>query len=220
MQNPFLLHAGLMIIAWLVLLPSGAMIARFCKVTRHQDWPRVLDNQLWWWLHRVLQYCGIATASAGLAIVWYATGRLDIQVLHVQVGVAVLALAFLQIASTWLRGSKGGPTGSGAERDQPLTWRGDHYDMTPRRRMFEFWHKKFGWLSILLALLAVFLGLQLYGWPRSLCIACMAIILLQAGNLTWLMRTSRRISTYQALWGPDPRHPGNRKDPGQNQAGP
>lgn len=209
MSDPFLIHASLMITAWLVLLPAGAMIARYCKVTTRQDWPRVLDNQLWWWLHRVLQYAGITVAAAGFIVAYRAAGGLALDVLHVRAGLAVLGLAMLQVVSTWFRGSKGGPTGDGADPAAPGTWRGDHYDMTQRRRLFERWHKTAGWLSIGLAVVAVGLGLQLYGWPGMLCGIAAALVLLQVAGFALLARTSRRVGTYQAIWGPDPRHPGN-----------
>ena len=198
-----------MIAAWLLLLPAGATIARFCKVTPRQDWPRVLDNQLWWRLHRILQYAGVGCALAGLVIAWRATGDLDASLLHVQVGLASIALASLQIASTWFRGSKGGPTGKGADPRRPETWRGDHYDMTRRRRRFELWHKSFGWLSILIAPVAAVLGLRLSGWPPMLCGAALLLALAQAALFTLFAWSSRRIGTYQAIWGPDPPHSDN-----------
>ena len=210
MTDPFLIHAVLMMAAWLVLFPAGAAIARFCKVTAGQDWPQVVDNQLWWWLHRVVQYAGVAAASAGFVIAWRAAGGLDIGLRHVQAGLAVLAVAALQVASSWARGSKGGPTEAGADARRPATWRGDHYDMTPRRRAFERWHKTAGWSSILCAPIVVLLGLSLYGWPGTLCGLAVALVLLQAAAFALLARTSRRIGTYQAIWGPDPLHPGNR----------
>lgn len=198
-----------MMAAWLVLLPAGAMVARFCKVTPGQDWPRRLDSQIWWWLHRLLQYAGLGTALGGFVVARYAVGGIDTSVLHVQAGLLVLGLASLQLVSTWFRGDKGGPTGDGADPGDPSTWRGDHYDMTRRRRLFEAWHKTAGWISILAALVAIMLGLRLYGWPRGLCCLAVALALLQAAGYVWLARTSRRIGTYQAIWGPDPAHPGN-----------
>ena len=212
MRDPFLLHGALMLIAWLVLLPLGALIARTRKVTPRQDWPRVVENLTWWWLHRLLQWAGVGTALLGLAVAWRATGTLATGLLHVQAGLLVLTLAALQIVSTWFRGDKGGPTGTHADPAQPSTWRGDHYDMTPRRRAFEAWHKTAGWASILLALLTILLGLRLYGWPRPLVGSTIALGLLQAGVAIWLIRSARGINTYQALWGPDPRHPGNRPE--------
>ncbi len=210
MHDPFLIHGALMVVAWLVLLPLGALVARTRKVLPRQDWPRVVEDLTWWWLHRVLQYAGVAVAVAGLAVAWRATGALALGLLHVQTGLLLLTLAALQIVSTWFRGDKGGPTGTRADPKRPETWRGDHYDMTPRRRAFEAWHKQAGWLSILLAPVTVLLGLRLYGWPVPLVWVAAVLALSQAGIATWLLRTSRGIGTYQALWGPDARHPGNR----------
>jgi hypothetical protein len=213
-MDPMLFHASLMIVAWLVLLPAGAMIARFCKVTPHQDWPRVVDRHLWWWLHRILQYSGVACALAGFFVAVHATGGLDWTLLHAQAGLIVLTLALCQIVSTWFRGSKGGPTGHGADPQRPETWRGDHYDMTVRRRIFEAWHKSFGWLSILLASITVLLGLRLYGWPPLLSGIAFLLLLSEFAAFALLARRWRRINTYQAIWGPDPAHPGNQSGPG------
>jgi hypothetical protein len=206
----FLIHSLLMMAAWLVLLPAGALVARFCKVTRAQRWPEGLDNPLWWWLHRILQYGGVACALLGLAAAYRATGRLPLGLVHVQIGLVVIVLALLQIVSTWFRGTKGGPTGAGADPQNPATWRGDHYDMTLRRQLFEGWHKVCGWWAVLLAPLAVLLGLALLGWPRALCCVAALLLGLEVALATLLARGALGINTYQAIWGPDPRHPGNR----------
>ena len=87
--------------------------------------------------------------------------------------------------------------------------------MTVRRRAFEAWHKTSGWVSIVIAPVALVLGLQLYGWPRALCGICLALAFLQLAGLAALVRTSRRIGTYQAIWGPDPSHPGNHPERGR-----
>jgi hypothetical protein len=212
LAHPFLIHAILMILAWIVLLPTGAMVARFCKVTWRQDWPQATDSLLWWWLHRILQYSGVGAALLGVWIAYRATGRLPLGMLHVQAGLVVLTLALLQIVSTWFRGSKGGPTAAGADPARPETWRGDHYDMTRRRQIFEECHKTFGWVAVGLALVTVLLGLKLLGWPMSLLWLVAALLAVEVGLFALLARKSRRINTYQAIWGPDRRHPGNRPD--------
>jgi hypothetical protein len=213
MSLPILVHAILMMVAWLLLLPAGALVARFRKVTPRQNWPQALDNLLWWRLHRVLQYTGVACALAGLMVAYLAVGRLPWALVHVQIGMIVIILAALQIASTWFRGTKGGPTQAGADPANPATWRGDHYDMTLRRRLFEGWHKVFGWWAILLAPVAVLLGLALLGWPRLLCGLAGVLALGEGALVTLLARGARRINTYQAIWGPEARHPGNRPGP-------
>jgi hypothetical protein len=210
MSPAFLIHAVLMMAAWLVLLPAGALVARFRKVTPRQNWPKRLDNLLWWRLHRLLQYTGVALALIGLGVAFRATGRLPLDLIHVQIGMVVIVLAILQILSTWFRGSKGGPTVEGADPRRPETWRGDHYDMTLRRRLFEGWHKTCGWWAIILAPVAVLLGLDLLDWPFLLCCLAGVLLLCEAALATLLARGSRGINTYQAIWGPDGRHPGNR----------
>jgi hypothetical protein len=210
MNLAVLIHAFLMMAAWLVLLPAGALVARFRKVTPGQNWPQRLDNLLWWRLHRLLQYTGVAFALIGLGAAYRATARLPLDVVHVQIGLVVILLAILQIVSTWFRGSKGGPTGEGADPRRPETWRGDHYDMTLRRRLFEGWHKTCGWWAIILAPVAVLLGLDLLDWPFLLCCLASVLLLCEAALVTLLARGARGINTYQAIWGPDGRHPGNR----------
>jgi hypothetical protein len=65
-------HARCMVLAWAVLVPAGALAARFFKVTPRQTWPQQLDNKAWWHAHRTLQWAGIAIMSLGalLAIVF------------------------------------------------------------------------------------------------------------------------------------------------------
>jgi hypothetical protein len=83
-MNPaFLIHAILMMAAWLVLLPAGALVARFCKVTPGQNWPQSLDNLLWWRLHRLLQYAGVACALIGVGVAYWAMGQLPLALAHV-----------------------------------------------------------------------------------------------------------------------------------------
>lgn len=37
-----------MVLAWVILLPLGVLIARFFKITPHQSWPASPDNKFWW----------------------------------------------------------------------------------------------------------------------------------------------------------------------------
>ena len=63
-------HARLMVLGWGLLLPLGALVARFYKVVPTQDWPRVLDHKAWWHAHRALQWAGISAMTLGLWMVW------------------------------------------------------------------------------------------------------------------------------------------------------
>lgn len=62
----------------------------------------------------------------------------------------------------------------------------------------------------MLASITILLGLQLFDWPKGLCFLAGALVLMQTAGYAWLTRVSRRIGTYQAIWGPDQTRPGNR----------
>jgi len=198
-------HGRLMVIAWAVLCPLGVLAARFFKIAPGQDWPRALDDTRWWRAHLALQYCAGLAMLAGFALIWR-TGRTgNLSGLHAWLGYTVLAFGALQFLAGWLRGSKGGPT--------QATLRGDHYDMTPRRRLFERVHKSVGYLALLLAAGAILSGLWTANAPRWMGLA----LALWWGGLVAcfivLQRRGRAIDTYQAIWGPDRRHPGNQRRP-------
>lgn len=202
-------HARLMVLAWGTLLPLGALVARYFKVISHQDWPHRLDDQRWWHAHRWLQWGGVLLMTAGLAVALgrSATGEPAAGAArwHAALGWAVAALAWLQVAGGLLRGSKGGPT------DRAL--RGDHYDMTLRRRWFERLHKALGWAALLLAGAVIGLGLAVADAPRWMAVA-LALWWAVLAALAWhWQRAGRCVDTYQAIWGPDPAHPGNRLAP-------
>jgi hypothetical protein len=201
-----LLHAACMILAWAGMLPAGAILARWCKVMPGQDFPRVRDNPLWWHWHRALQYGGIAVASIGLLAVLAQTGG-GFGHAHAWLGGAAMLLGWAQVVGAQFRGTKGGPTDPRADPADPATWRGDHFDMTRRRRLFEALHKTGGWLTLLLAALALGSGASLVGAPDWL------VVLL---GLAWiaallaaldLVRQRRHVDTYVAIWGPDLRSP-------------
>ena len=203
-------HGAMMLTAWGLLIPAGGVVARHYKVLPGQDFPRVHGDLTWWDWHRGLQYAGTGLATAALCIILSETGgRIDTW--HGRCGLAVMVLAWLQILSGWLRGSRGGPTGTGADPNDPTTWRGDHYDMSARRLAFERWHKPAGWATLLLAAVTVLLGASLVGAPGWL---VAAIGGLQAAAVLGLADGALRgrwVDTYAALWGTDPRHPGNRR---------
>lgn len=199
-------HARCMVLAWGVLLPLGALAARYFKVTPRQSWPQQLDNRAWWFTHRFLQWAGIGVMSIGVALaIGQGNGASPAARLHAWMGWSVAALGWLQIAAGIGRGSKGGPT------DAQL--RGDHFDMTPHRIWFERLHKGLGWLSILAAILVIGLGLWAADAPRWMPLLLATWWLLLA-LVAWRWQSQGRcIDTYQAIWGPDPTLPGNRIKP-------
>lgn len=199
-------HARTMVAAWAVLLPLGVLVARYFKVTPRQDWPRVLDNRAWFHTHRGLQYLGLVLVAIGLWLAWnQGQQQTTVAFWHHWLGWAVVGAAVLQMLGGWVRGSKGGPT-------EP-TLRGDHYDMTAHRRTFEHLHKAVGWLAIAVAVLTVVLGLVAADAPRWMA-GVLTVWWLLLGVLAWRwQRQGRCIDTYQAIWGPDARHPGNQRAP-------
>ena len=201
-------HARLMVLAWGVLLPLGALAARFFKVLPGQDWPRVLDAKPWWHAHRLLQWSGVALMTLALALVLArhgAPGQAPTAVAHVWLGWLLAAAAWLQVAAGHARGSKGGPTAAGL--------RGDHYDMTPRRVRFERLHKGLGWAALAGARACIGLGLLAGDAPRWMPLGLALWWALLGTAFVRLQRAGRCIDTYQAIWGPDPAHPGNRCPP-------
>ncbi len=210
--RPFLVHGVLMLAAWMIFLPSGVIVARYFKVLPGQDFPRSLDNPWWFYLHLGLQYAGMALACAGVAIVWNVLGRLDFTDGHARLGLIVMLLGCLQVVAGWLRGTKGGPTDKGSDLRRPETWRGDHYDMTRRRRIFERWHKTAGYVALALAVPTAMMGLHRIGAPPAAEFLPLALAGAFVCIAVALERSGWWVPTYHAIWGPDQVHPGNRHD--------
>jgi hypothetical protein len=198
-------HGRLMVLAWSVLLPAGILTARFLKVMPAQDWPRQLDNQVWWHAHRTLQISGIACMSVGVALAWKATGALIMgHSLHAGMGWIIVLLGWLQLLGGYLRGSKGGPTG---QRE-----RGDHFDMTPRRLVFEWTHKLGGYVAVILSPVVTALGLHVADAPLWMWIILGIWWTMLVAIALLLQHSGRCLDTYQAIWGPDPALPGNMRN--------
>jgi heme A synthase len=128
---------------------------------------------------------------------------------HWYLGWATLALALVQITGGLLRGSKGGPT----DLAKDGSMRGDHFDMTKRRLVFEVVHKGAGYLALVMACLAISSGLWQANAPNwmAVVIALWWISLIVVSSL--LQSRGLAFDTYQAIWGPDPDLPGNKRKP-------
>ncbi|MCZ7564662.1 MAG: hypothetical protein M5U08_13525 [Burkholderiales bacterium] len=117
------------------------------------------------------------------------------------------------MASTWFRGTHGGRYYHMAKPDDPTTWHGDHYSMTPRRRLFEAFHKNVGYFAGMFALGAVASGLVQYRMPvlTAITLATLLVIIVLC---VVLEHHGRRYDTYRSVFGIDPEHPYNkaRKD--------
>lgn len=204
-------HGRVMVFAWSIAVPIAVVLARFFKVTPSQRWPHELDNKTWWHGHRTLNYLAVVATLAAVLLVWerdhYTGGMRD---LHEWMGWTIVALALLQVVGGHFRGSKGGPTDPRRAADgRVLDLHGDHYDMTRRRILFERIHKTLGYAALLLGVTTTVAGLLVADAPRwmwlVLCVWWLALLTLGVR----LQRAGRCLDTYQAIWGPDPAHPGN-----------
>ena len=200
-------HGRLMVLAWGFLVPTGVLAARFFKVLPRQRFPEVVENLAWWRAHLTAQWSALALMGAGLVLVWVAAPSPSATArawLHAALGWAVVGLGAAQMLSGLFRGSKGGPT------DRRGRIRGDHYDMTRHRLIFERVHKTIGYGALLLSLAAVLSGLWQANAPKWF---WLVLAFWWGGLLSLFVLLERRgmvVDTYVALWGPDPSHPGNR----------
>lgn len=202
-------HARSMVFAWSFLVPVGILAARFFKILPRQNWPTHRDNPIWWHTHLFMQYgAGVFTLIA-LWLIWGVTGTRESAFLHHFMGWTVVVLYGVQYLARWLRGSKGGPT----EVAKTGTIRGDHFDMTPRRVLFERVHKFVGYVCLLAALVAVFSGLWLANAPRWMWIVLVAWWIAIIMVFVRLQVTRGAVETYEAIWGSDPSLPGNQRKP-------
>lgn len=191
-----------MVLAWAVLLPLGVLSARFFKVLPRQNWPHSLDAKLWWHAHRGLQYAGVFLMLCGIFLVWGHASQTTLAAqIHAVLGWGVVALGVLQILGGLVRGSKGGPT--------DVTLRGDHYDMSRHRVLFEHLHKSMGYLALCLSVFVILFGLIVAAAPRWMFITIAVWWVVLGFIFMRLQRQNRCFDTYQAIWGPDLAHPGN-----------
>ncbi len=200
-------HGRLMVLAWCVLFPFGILAARFFKITARQNWPTQLDNKAWWIAHNGLQYAGAIALLTAVFIV-LTPGGMSSSV-HAILGWIVVVLTAVQFVGGWLRGSKGGPT----EPQPDGSLHGDHYAITRRRRLFERTHKSVGYIAVTAALSAMPTGLWHANATRWIWIAIGVWWTVLIATAVMLQRRGRAVDTYQAIWGPDPKHPGNRVEP-------
>jgi hypothetical protein len=195
-----------MVVAWVILAPLAVLMARYFKIVPGQDWPHVLDSQLWWRSHWLGQSAAAVLTLFGL---WLVIGQSKQLGWHGTLGYLLILLMAVQIAFGFFRGSKGGPTAPCPKG----SLRGDHYDMTPWRVVFELVHKSVGYVSLILAFIVVGMGL----WHANAPVWMWSAIGLWYASLMAvgikLQKQGRAVDTYQAIWGPDTTHPGNSRKP-------
>jgi hypothetical protein len=206
-------HAMLMTGVWFLLVPIGVIAARFFKPKPttygiEKGTGRLNAKLRWWTIHYVILYMAIGLALVGMATATLASGGFSGS-MHAFLGFGTILFGSLQIFSAWLRGSHGGKHGADSDPDDPSTWRGDHFDMTPRRRWFEAYHKSTGYFTIILALAAVASGLQQFWVPQ---IAIAVILLLAASLIAYVLMEGKgyRQDTYRSVYGNHPDNPYNK----------
>ncbi|MBU2937563.1 MULTISPECIES: cytochrome b561 domain-containing protein [Pacificibacter] len=200
-------HARLMVLSWGVITPLAILIARFYKITPKQDWPRELDNRIWWDVHFWGQISSFGIACIALVLILISAQNTGAAMRHHVLGYTVMGLGAMQLLSGALRGTKGGPTAPHADG----SLRGDHFDMTPRRLAFEFIHKLVGYTALGLIMIAITTGLWAANAPIWMWVVIggwWALLALVAVVLQW---RGRAFDTYQAIWGPDASLPGNQR---------
>ncbi len=205
-------HAILMVTIWLILVPICVISIRFGKPKPKPDGikhPVSFTNIIWWWfsVHKYGLYIAVGMSLVGLGIALVVSAGFSGSV-HSLFGITTITLGCLQAISGMLRGSHGGKYHKNADLDDPSTWRGDHFDMTPRRRKFEAYHKTAGYFAGFFAVGAVASGLMQFPMPvltgfvlvLGLVIIIVCIVLEYKGL---------RYDGYRAAHGNNPDHPYN-----------
>lgn len=199
-------HARFMSLGWSFFFPVAIVIARFYKVTPKQNFPEEIDNQWWWISHRVLVTLGVIAVAIAFYLVYFVSdGDVSVSALHKYTGWAALLMLVCQIGSGLLRGTRGGPP---APYHQG-SLRGDHYDMTLRRIIFEYAHKSIGYVALGCAWIATVAGLWSVNAPVWIWILVVGWWLAIGALSLSLQKQHRAIDTYQAIWGTNPALKGN-----------
>ncbi len=206
-------HALLMFSIWFVLVPAALLIIRFGKPQPSafgipRGTTRFDTKLLWWTLHYSLLYSALALAIAAALLAIYLSGGFS-GTLHAWFGGGTILLGMLQIVSAWFRGSHGGKQGTESDPEDPSTWRGDHFDMTARRRWFEAYHKTAGYLTVAAAVGALATGLSQL-WITGIAIAFILVVIIGLLLATVLQAFGFNIDTYQSVYGNHPEHPFNK----------
>jgi hypothetical protein len=205
-------HAILMVTIWFVLVPLCILTIRFGKPkpTLNGIKEKVsIKNSVWWWfnVHKYGLFLAVGLSLAGLAVAMTASKGFSGS-LHSIFGITTIGLGCLQVVSGWLRGKHGGRNYYTAVPDDPSTWRGDHYDMTPRRRKFEAYHKTAGYFAGFSAVGAVASGLMQYPIPELLAVMLIAALIIFVLCVV-LEYKGFRYDGYRAAHGYNPEHPYN-----------
>ena len=152
---------------------------------------------------------GAPLVFAAVWLIWSSLGDSYAAWIHRVFGWGLVSICAMQLLAGWLRGSKGGPT----EIVTNGSVHGDHYDMTPRRLAFEYFHKSLGYFAILLGWSTSFLGMWIVNGPTWMFVVLTIWFVVFIVLFTVLQKRGLALGTYQAIWSPDSDLPGNRRKP-------
>ncbi|XP_071271141.1 putative ferric-chelate reductase 1 isoform X1 [Salvelinus alpinus] len=130
-------HGVFMLVAWMTTVTTGVIIARYFK----HDWPetRLFGCRLWFQVHRVLMTLTVLLTCVGFSLPFiYRGGWSRHAGSHPYLGCTVMALSFIQPIMALLR---------------PAT-------DSSRRYIFNWMHLGTGTIARVLAVVAIFLGIQ------------------------------------------------------------
>lgn len=161
-------HGVLMAVSWGVALPIGVIIARFY---RHKE--PTTGPYAWWFIrHQIFQYSGVITSLAGFALALYMkwqTAHFDSA--HAKLGLTVMIIGFLQPLNAFIRPKPN----------------------TPKRPLWNFFHKNLGYVAVVLAIPTIFLGLSKIGAPTGYRVAYSVVMAVLVGfYFVKLVATHRR----------------------------
>jgi hypothetical protein len=207
-------HAILMVGVWVMLVPICIITIRFGKPKPTLNGIREqvkLTNLVWWWfsVHKYGLYLAIGLSLLGLAVAMTASRGFSGSV-HSIFGILTIVLGCLQVVSGLLRGKHGGRNYHNADPNDPSTWRGDHYDMTPRRRKFEAYHKTAGYFAGFFAIGAVASGLMQFPMPVLAAVVLIFALVVLAACIV-LEYKGYRHDGYRAAHGYNREHPFNKE---------
>lgn len=210
-------HAMLMVGIWFVLVPVCIITIRYFKPRPSEFGIRTkiaLNNPRWWWfnVHKYGLFVAIGLSLLGLIVALLVSKGFSGSV-HSWFGLMTILMGCMQVFSALLRGTHGGRYYYTAKPDDPATWHGDHFSMTPRRRMFEAYHKTSGYFTGFFAIGAVASGLMQYPMPW-LAVSAIIAVFVFLGACILLEHKGMKHDGYRAVFGINPEHPFNkaRKD--------
>nr|XP_060629917.1 ferric-chelate reductase 1 isoform X1 [Anolis sagrei ordinatus] len=139
-RSPFLIkiHGALMFVAWMSTVSIGVIVARFFKPV----WPHVLlfGEEIWFQVHRMLMMTTLFLTSVSFALPFLYRGGWSEQAgFHPYLGCTVMALAIVQ----------------------PLMAAFRPPSQAPRREIFNWLHWSTGTTARILAVVTMFLGMDL-----------------------------------------------------------